>query len=356
MKLKKRHYERSEVISLKRLPRRSLLAMTNKKMNLKQFIIPLFFISLLLSCKEEKKSDISKDVIISKELKDINLSSGTIERIDSFPSKFITPRNVDVWLPDNYSEDKKYAVVYMHDGQMLFDATKTWNKQEWKVDEIVSTLLKQKKIKDIIIVAIWNISGMRHSDYFPQKPFETLSKKQQDSIYADSERYEQKVFFNKVHSNNYLKFIVQEVKPFIDKNYPTYTNQENTFIIGSSMGGLISMYAVCEYPEIFGGAACISTHWPGTFSFKNNPIPATFFKYMEENLPAKETHKFYFDYGTETLDQHYPQYLKDIDAIFFRNGYDEKNYMNLEFEGADHSEESWNRRFDIPLIFLLKKD
>ena len=338
------------------MPRRSLLAMTNKKMKLKQFIIPLFFISLLFSCKEEKKNDISKDVIISKELKDINLSSGTIEQIDSFPSKFITPRNVDVWFPDNYTKDKKYAVLYMHDGQMLFDASKTWNKQEWKVDEIVSTLLQEGKIKDIIIVAIWNVSGMRHSDYLPQKPFESLSKKQQDSIYADSERYEQKVFFNKVHSDDYLKFIVQEVKPYIDKTYSTYTDRDHTFIAGSSMGGLISMYAVCEFPEIFGGAACISTHWPGTFSYKNNPIPATFFKYMAQFVPSPETHTFYFDYGTETLDQYYPQYLNDIDQIFFDKGYTEKNYMNLEFEGADHSEESWNRRLDIPLIFLLKKD
>ena len=244
----------------------------------------------------------------------------------------------------------------MHDGQMLFDATKTWNKQEWKVDEIVSTLLEEGKIKDIIIVAIWNITEIRHSDYFPQKPFEFLTEKQQDSIYSNSEMYGQKVFFNKVHSDNYLKFIVEELKPFIDKNYPTFTDQENTFVAGSSMGGLISMYAVCEYPEVFGGAACISTHWPGTFSFKKNPIPATFFNYMKQHLPTSKTHKFYFDYGTETLDQYYPQYLDEVDNIFYDKGYTEKEYMNLEFEGADHSEESWNRRFDIPLTFLLKKD
>lgn len=300
-------------------------------MKLKQSIILLFSITLLFSCKEEKKETIVKDVIVSRKVEDINLSSGTLQRIDSFPSKFIKPRNVDVWLPDNYTENKKYAVLYMHDGQMLFDAAKTWNKQEWRVDEIASTLLEEGKIKDVIIVAIWNISGMRHSDYFPQKPFESLTKKQQDSIYSNSEMYEEKVFFNKVHSDNYLKFIVEELKPFIDKNYPTYTNQENTFVGGSSMGGLISMYAVCEYPEVFGGAACISTHWPGTFSYKNNPIPATFFKYMEANLPSPKTHKFYFDYGTETLDQYYPQYIDDVDKIFFEKGYTEKNYMNLEF-------------------------
>ncbi len=322
-------------------------------MKLKKFIISLFFISLLFSCKEEKKQTIVKDLIISRKVEDINLSSGTLQRIDSFPSKFIKPRNVDVWLPDNYTENKKYAVLYMHDGQMLFDAAKTWNKQEWKVDEIVSILLEDKKIRDIIVVAIWNITETRHSDYFPQKAFELLSKKVQDSIFNEVNNNLQVAGLN---ADNYLKFIVQELKPYVDKQFSTLTDYQNTFIAGSSMGGLISMYAICEYPEVFAAAACISTHWPGIIPSDNNPVPATFFSYMEVNLPSPKTHKFYFDYGTETLDQYYPQYLDVVDKIFFEKGYTEKNYMNLEFEGADHSEESWNRRFDIPLIFLLKKN
>ena len=75
----------------------------------------------------------------------------------------------------NYSKEKKYSVLYMHDGQMLFDASSTWNKQEWKVDEIVSSLMHSGKIKNTIVVAIWNHSDIRHSDYFPNKPFKTLS-------------------------------------------------------------------------------------------------------------------------------------------------------------------------------------
>lgn len=319
-------------------------------------VVFILSLTLLFSCKEEKKDAIIKNAFESKKVEDINLAGGTIQRIDSFPSKFITPRNVDVWLPDNYSNNKKYAVLYMNDGQMLFDATKTWNKQEWRVDEIVSTLLVEEKIKDLLVVAIWNISGLRHSEYFPQKPFEALTKKQQDSIYSNSKRDGQNIFSDSIHSDDYLKFIVQELKPYIDNRFSTLTEVQNTFIAGSSMGGLVSMYAVCEYPNIFGGAACLSTHWLGTFSNQNNPIPNAIFKYMKEKVPSPETHKFYFDYGTETLDQYYPQFLNDIDSIFFKKGYDEKNYMNLEFEGADHSEESWNRRFDIPLTFLLKRN
>jgi len=317
----------------------------------------LFIISLILfSCKEEKKSTVAKeDIIVSKTLEDIKLSSGMVQRIDSFPSKFITPRNVDVWLPANYSSHKKYAVLYMHDGQMLFDPTKTWNKQEWRVDEIVSILLEDEKIKDMIVVAIWNIPEIRHNDYFPKKALEFLSESEMESVINESKKHNINITPKNLYADNYLKFIVEELKPYIDSQFSTITTFQNTFIAGSSMGGLISMYAVCEYPEVFGGAACISTHWPGIMPSDNNPVPGAFFKYMEQYVPSPKTHKFYFDYGTETLDKYYPQYLEEVDSIFFDKGYTEKNYMNLEFEGADHSEESWNRRFDIPVLFLLKK-
>ena len=79
-----------------------------------------------------------------------------------------------------------------------------------------------------------------------------------------------------VQSDAYLKFLVTELKPFIDSTFSVATDRSNTFIAGSSMGGLISMYAVCEYPAVFGGAACLSTHWPGIFTAENNPIPEAF--------------------------------------------------------------------------------
>ena len=145
------------------------------------------------------------------------------------------------------------------------------------------------------------------------------------------------------------------MKPYIDANFSVHSNIENTFVAGSSMGGLISMYALCEYPKIFGGAACLSTHWPGFMPQENSPVPAAFFKYLAQNLPSPKTHKIYFDYGTETLDAHYPQYADDVDAVFKAKGYDASNYINLKFEGAAHDEVSWANRLDIPLTFLLGK-
>ncbi len=297
---------------------------------------------LLLSCSSEET------------IQSITLSNGIV-RFENFNSKFIKPRNIDIGLPKDYSRDKEYAVLYMHDGQMLFDSTTTWNKQEWNVDAIMQQLLDKDKIRATIVVGIAN-TELRHSEYFPQQPFESLPQTFQDSLLNLGERSEGHALFKaKILSDNYLKFIVQELKPFIDKTYTTYSNRENTFIAGSSMGGLISMYALCEYPTVFGGAACLSTHWVGTFDTLNNPIPAQFATYLKEHLPNPRNHKLYFDYGTETLDALYEPYQQMVDSVMVNGGYDENNWKTLKFEGANHSEKAWNARLHIPLEFLLSE-
>lgn len=117
----------------------------------------------------------------------------------------------------------------------------------------------------------------------------------------------------------------------------------------------MSMYAVAEYPNIFAGAACISTHWPGAIPGPNNPHPKAIFDYMEANIPKAGKHKMYFDYGNKTLDQSYPKFAPTVDKIFEAKGYTNNDYKNFFFEGTNHSEQSWNKRFDKPLLFLLGK-
>lgn len=282
--------------------------------------------------------------------------TGDIKGYANFSSKYVEARNIDVWLPDDYSPLKKYAVLYMHDGQTLYDSTITWNKQEWGVDETLGILIAKKKIKNCIVVGIWNSGKGRWPDYLPQKPFETLTRTEQDSIYY-SERTNGSAIFNgiKVQSDNYLKFIVTELKPFIDSSFSTLKDAANTFIAGSSMGGLISLYAICEYPKVFGGAACISTHWPGIFTTDNNPLPAAFLQYMKTHLPSPANHKIYFDYGTATLDSMYKPFQLQADKIMKQKGYNFKKWVTKEFVGADHSEAAWGRRLDVPVLFLLGK-
>ena len=321
----------------------------------KQIIILILGTVFFISCKNGSKEPEIKPAdtsTVEPETVDGDFSGGTLLRFDDFPSNFIPPRKVDIWLPENYSSDKKYSVIYMHDGQMLFDSRITWNNQEWMVDEIATRLMNDSITKDFIVVAPFNINELRHSEYYPQKPFESLSNKQKDSLVQEAN--DNNMRFDSVTSDNYLKFLTKELKPYVDSNYSVLTDRENTFVAGSSMGGLISMYAICEYPKVFGGAACLSTHWPGGNPNDSDLLANSFFEYMEEHVPSPNTHKLYFDYGTETLDKFYPKYASRINKIFKDKGYDNSNFKNLKFEGADHSEISWQKRLDIPLTFLLK--
>lgn len=232
--------------------------------------------------------------------------SGKVERMENFASKFVEPRNIDIWLPENYDGNKKFAVLYMHDGQMLFDSTTTWNHQSWNVDDVATKLMHEGKVQDFIVVGIWNAGKGRHTNYFPQKPFDNLTASEKDTVVEQLQRAGRTKETFQPNSDNYLKFLVSELKPMVDKKYRVFKDKKHTFIAGSSMGGLISMYAMCEYPSVFGGAACLSTHWVGAFSTENNPIPDAFVNYLTTNLPKPKKHKIYFDYGDQTLDALYP--------------------------------------------------
>ena len=257
------------------------------------------------------------------------VSSGKIQRLEAFPSSYVTSRNIDIWLPEGYDPQNKYAVLYMHDGQMLFDSAITWNHQSWEVDEVAGRLIKNKSTPPFIVVGIWNGGATRHSDYFPQKPFDNLTQEQKDTVIAQLQRAGKTKELFQPQSNKYLQFLVKELKPYIDKNYSTLSDRKNTMIAGSSMGGLISLYAICEYPHVFGGAACLSTHWIGSFTTVNNPVPESFFSYMQQSLPSPKQHKIYFDYGDKTLDALYPPFQVKADSIMNMKKFDQNNWKTI---------------------------
>ncbi|MGH9932455.1 MAG: alpha/beta hydrolase [Pyrinomonadaceae bacterium] len=267
--------------------------------------------------------------------------TGIVKRHENFSSRFVDARNVDVWLPAGYDRNKlkRYPVVYMHDGQMLFDATTTWNHQEWGIDETMTRLIGDGRIREAIVVGVWN-TPKRFAEYMPQKAVTASEVRALKD--APAVKREQ------IASDNYLKFLVYEMKPFIDATYRTLPGRKDTFIMGSSMGGLISAYAMSEYPNIFGGGGCISTHFPAG--------DGIVIDYLKTHLPDARTHKFYFDYGTETLDANYEPYQLKMNEVMRNAGYKEgENWVTKKFLGADHTERSWSKRVDIPLIFLLHK-
>lgn len=276
------------------------------------------------------------------------LGAGRIERLSNLPSKFVDARNVDVWLPNGYNADKRYAVLYMHDGQMLFDASTTWNKQAWNVQDTVQRLIDEHRIPDTIVVAIWNNGKYRHSEFFPQKYLPGMPE-------ALRKRFIDEALLGKPQSDAYLRFLVEELKPAIDAKYATRPEAAATFLMGSSMGGLISVYAMNEYPQVFGGAAGLSTHWIGAMK-PNAAAPLAAFNYLRANLADPATHRLYQDHGTTDLDGLYAPYQVMVDDIVRERGYaDGQNFVTRVFDGTGHNEKAWAARLDIPLVFLMGK-
>ena len=266
--------------------------------------------------------------------------TGTLKRHERFASKYVAARNVDVWLPPGYAASKRarYPVVYMHDGQNLFDPRTSFAGVDWGVDEAMTRLISQGVLREAIVVGVWN-TPRRAAEYMPRKAVPSSKTRGLKGVPAADDT---------IASDEYLKFLVRELKPFVDSNYRTLRGRADTFVMGSSMGGLVSAYAACEYPRVFGGAGCVSTHWPAA--------DGAMIDYLKTHLPRPRTHKFYFDFGTETLDASYPPYQMRVDEVMLRAGYTEGlDWVTRRFDGEEHSEKSWRKRVDIPLVFFLHK-
>lgn len=266
--------------------------------------------------------------------------TGQLLRHEAFPSRHVAPRNVDVWLPPGYASDpeRRYPVLYMHDGQNLFDPALVHSGIDWDVDGTMTRLIEAGTIRPAIVVGVWN-TPRRLGEYMPQKAVAT-------PLVATGVEGFEPFPREDVISDAYLRFLVAELKPFIDARYRTLRGRDDTFVMGSSMGGLVSLYAVAEYPEVFGGVGAISTHWPAG--------GGAMVDWLAERLPDPRTHRLYFDHGTATLDAAYAPFQQRMDAAVRRAGYEQgRNWATHRIEGAAHDEGAWRERLHLPLTFLL---
>lgn len=265
-------------------------------------------------------------------------TGGRVERFEAPEPAGILSRPVDVWLPPGYDGGaSRHPVLYMHDGQNLFESGRAFGGQEWRIDETLEALISGNRIRAPIVVGIWN-SANRALDYMPRKAVraETFSL----GLGRDVLRRED------IASDAYLAWLTGALKPAIDARYRTLPGRDDTFVMGSSMGGLISAYALAEHPDVFGGAACLSTHWPAG--------DGVVIDWLAANLPAPGRHRLYFDYGTATLDALYPPHQARMDAALRTAGWREgADWITRRFDGAEHTEAAWAARVDIPLTFLL---
>lgn len=279
-------------------------------------------------------------------------ATGRIERMENFASRHVAPRHVDVWLPAGYDAAKRYLVLYMHDGQNLFDTRLSFGGQVWQADVAVARLVNAGRIADTIIVGIWNSGDTRYAEYYPQKVLAHTDE-------ATRREYVEEASKGRSLADAYLRFIVEELKPAIDARYATRSGPDGTFVAGSSMGGLISLYALCEYPQVFGGAAALSTHWIGKPTawgrerVRNAALPLAAMTYLSRKLPPAANHRVYTDRGDDWLDSLYEPAHRMVEEVLRDRGYTEASAMTRIFHGTGHNEADWALRLDIPLLFLM---
>jgi predicted alpha/beta superfamily hydrolase len=311
------------------------------------YVIVLFLgVLLLLSCKDNSPKNVFEVKAINKN-KNASITEpivkDTIIYHNDFKSKFVDKSNVEVWLPKGYPQKEvDYQVLYMHDGQNVLNKETSYTGIAWEIDEKVDSLMTIKAIQPTIVVAIWNNGKKRFSEYMPKLPHDLT-----ESAFAKAEL--KKNFGNEnLYSDEYLKFMVKELRPFINQNYQTSKKPEHTATMGASMGAHISLYAMTEYPDIFGKAGCLSTHWPIPY------LGQAFMDELPTSVPEPTIHKIYFDHGTKTLDKDYEPHQLKVNQMFYELGYTDNNLLYKKFEGHEHSEKDWQRRVQYGLEFLLK--
>jgi enterochelin esterase-like enzyme len=272
----------------------------------------------------------------------------------------LPPRRVVVWLPPGYDRERsrRLRVLYMHDGQNLFDSRTAFGGVPWGVDEALAALIGLGEAPPTIVVALWN-TAQRWYEYAPEAPLRALPPDLRAA--ADAEP---PLPGAELAADAYVRFVADELKPQIDQRFRTLPARTDTFVMGASMGGLASLYALCQRPEVFGGAACLSTHWPVTriAGIHDNPgappmiaLSAAVLGWFDANLPRAGAHRLYFDHGTQGLDRLYAPYQARMDAIGTAKGYvSGRDWFSRATPGAEHNEAAWNARLPQALGFLLR--
>lgn len=284
-----------------------------------------------------------------------NADGGSIDRHYIFSPQLGEEVTIDVWLPEIYSATTdSLPVVYMHDGQNLYDPNTTWNHQSWNVDSIAAALISQDIITPPIIVGIHSVAESRLATLMPVKAVASLNLSKVGQAAEMLNNYT-------LRGDEYVDFIASTLKPTIDSRYRTLPDRANTYVAGSSMGGLMSIYALCERPDIFGNAMCLSTHWSG-FPGQSDEFAEALRNYVNKRLPDVKTAfaegyvpRLYFDHGTTTIDAGYGKYEDSFIDMLHNKGYGPAYLMTYVAEGAPHEEQAWSKRFSLPLTFMLHK-
>ncbi|MGA8263105.1 MAG: alpha/beta hydrolase-fold protein [Ignavibacteriaceae bacterium] len=244
--------------------------------------------------------------------------TGRVEYIKGIEGDSLLPRDVIIWLPPGYNENKneRYPVLYMQDGQNIIDPATSSFGYDWRVDEVADSLIKAGKIHKIIIVGIYST---------PDRGLE----------YGGSK------------SDSYMNFVVNKLKPIIDKEFRTKSDAKNTAVAGSSLGGTISFRLAWKYPEIFSEAACVS---PAFYIDIYNCLK------LVKATVGKKPVRLYIDIGGIGLEEKLQPGVDSMLVLLKGVGYKEgKDLEYFKDQNAEHNEQCWAQRVWRQLEFLFPK-
>ena len=256
-------------------------------------------------------------------------------RLHEFRSRiFRNSRMLRIWLPPRYdapdNNTRQYPALYLNDGQNLFDRATAFGGVEWQVDETADRLIRQEVIPPLIIVGIDNAQGDRIKEYLPYRAFHPPTLRPR--------------------GRRYPEFLLNEVMPFVQERYRIANGPENTGLGGSSMGALISLYAVIERPGVFGRLLLES---PSLFISHRRLLKCS-------RLVRQWPEKVFLAIGTreagrEDKDKQVVEDVRELERNLRRTGLDDCRLRVRIDEGATHSEGEWAKRFPEALTFLFGK-
>ncbi|HTI06113.1 MAG TPA: alpha/beta hydrolase-fold protein [Gemmatimonadales bacterium] len=293
----------------------------------------------------------TRDTVVAVELagfkKDIRdyiadwRGSGVLGRLVYWPpmhSAHLGPdRVVEIWLPPGYdsSSTTRYPVLYMSDGQNLFDPRIASTGTDWGVDEAIVRLVQRGVIPPVIVVGVWN-SAERGKEYSPWQ-----------------------------NAPDYARFLIEELMPRVNAQFRTLTGAAHTAVMGSSMGGLLSFYLVTHHPEAFGACGCMSTafllspafvqqYFTGVPKVANPDTTAYIERDIQAGLRAPRGARYWFDFGGQGLDTNFGPSHEIVRQWLRKQGLkDGVDFVIRRYPDATHNEASWRARLDDPLTFLF---
>lgn len=279
--------------------------------------------------------------------------TGRLLEYERIAAAGLPDQRLSIWLPPGYdAAERRYPVLYMHDGHNLFDVKNSNFNKIWAADTAMLAAVQSGKVEPHIIIGIWAPGPDRYRQYLPRSAYDAAPPALRAQMDAAGG--------GKIISDRYLAWIAGPLKRWVDAGFRTRPGRDDTAIVGSSMGGLMSCYAFLERPDVFGRAGCVSSHWPAvdprSVAGEDSGVRALWDGWFAARLGLPDGRRVWMDHGTATLDAYYAPYQQVVDARFIGAGWQKgRDFESRVYEGAEHEENAWAAR--LPEIFgwLLAK-